>query len=193
VAQPRDNDGMSAREYPYSERVVSWTTVWDGLYPEDAGDPHDDEAAAEMHRLRGLVMAQAAETESVLGQILKRLDPRAKVHRPAGNLLRDVKTKLNDIDLNRHEHDLGVVDAAIRRRNWAVHSVVTIGSSWVPYSGGGGEWQPVISLLGTEEYNESDLMQDLVLQQEATAAAVRVLHECSFPEQSGRVEPTGRD
>jgi hypothetical protein len=180
---------MPTQEYPYGEKVVSWTTVWDVLYPEDAGDPHDDQAAAEMHRLRGLVIAQAAETESVLGQILRRLDSRVKVHRPAGNLLRDVRTKLDNIDLERHEHDLGVVDAAIRRRNRIVHSVVTIGSSWVPYSTGGGERQPVISLLGTDEYNESDLMQDLVLQQEATAAAVRVLHECSVPEQSRPIEP----
>ena len=184
---------MATHECPYGEKAVSWTTVWDVLYPEDAGDPHDDQAAAEMHRLRGLVMAQAAETESVLGQILKRLDPRVKVRRPAGNLLRDVRTKLNKIDLERHERNLATVDAAIRRRNRVVHSVVTIGSSWVSYSTGGGEWQPVISLLGTDEYNESDLMQDLVLQQQATAAAVRVLHECSSPEQSSRVEPTGRD
>ena len=132
---------MPTHEYPYGEKVVSWTTVWDVLYPEDAGDPHDDQAATEMHRLRGLVMAQAAETESVLGQILKRLDSRVNVHRPAGNLLRDVRTKLDKVDAERHEHDLGVVDAAIRRRNRVVHSVVTIGSSWVPYSTGGGEWR----------------------------------------------------
>jgi hypothetical protein len=179
---------MPTHEYPYGERVVSWTTVWDALYPEDGGDPHDDQAAAEMHRLRGYVMAQAAETESVLGQILKRLDSRVNVHRPAGNLLRDVRTKLNEVVAERHGHDLGVVDSAIRQRNRVVHSVVTIGSSWVPYSTGGGEWQPVISFLGADECDESVLRQDLVLQQEATAAAVRVLHECSFPEQSRPVE-----
>jgi hypothetical protein len=117
---------MPAREYPYGEKVVSWTTVWDVLYPEDAGDPHDDQAATEMHRLRGLVMAQSAETESVLGQILKRLDSKVNIRRPAGNLLREVRTKLDEVDAKRHQHDLGVVDAAIRRRNRVVHSVVTL-------------------------------------------------------------------
>jgi hypothetical protein len=128
-------------------------------------------------------MAQAAETESVLGQILKRLDSSVKVNRPAGNLLRDVRSKLNKIDLELHEHDLGIVGAAIRRRNRVVHSEVTIWSTWAPYATGGGEWVPAISLLGADECNESDLMKDLVLQQEATAAAVRILHECSDPEE----------
>ena len=51
----------------------------------------------------------------------------------------------------------------------------------------------MISLIGADECDESDLMRDLVLQQEATAAAVRVLHECSFLEQSRPIEPTVQD
>lgn len=164
---------------PYGERVVSWTTVWDSLYPEDVGDPHDDKAAAEMHRLRGLVMAQAAETEDVLGHILRFLDAKAKIDQPAGRLLRDIKKRVGDGRDVRYEQDLDVVDAAIKKRNFSVHSAVTIGSSWVPYATGGGEWQPVISLMGGDEYDEVKLRQDLALQQEATAAAVRVMRAMS--------------
>lgn len=51
----------------FGEAAVSWHSVWDRLYPEYMDAPHDDAAASEMHRLRGLVMAQCAETETVLG------------------------------------------------------------------------------------------------------------------------------
>lgn len=91
-----DHCCMSGRDVPrFGERVVSWETIWDKLFPEDAGDPHDDVAAAEMHRLRGLVMAQGAETEAVLGAIVKCLDPTADIERrTAGQLLRDVRRLL---------------------------------------------------------------------------------------------------
>lgn len=173
-------------ELPYGERVISWNSVWDRLYPEDVDYPHDDAAAAEMHRLRGLVMAQAAETEAVLGAILRLLNPSTKVRQqPAGALLRDVKALLPAGDDQRHRDALALVHQAVERRNHAVHSPVYIGSSWVPYATGGGHWEPVISLMRErtnleeylEGYNERDLLADLALQQQATAAAVKVLHD----------------
>lgn len=161
----------------FGDRVVSWQTVWGHLYPEYDADPHDDAAATEMHRLRGLVMAQCAETEAVLGLIVKRLDPSADIERRmAGQLLKDVRRLLlAHYDASWEEHLL-VVDRAIKRRNHAVHSSVTIGSSWAPYVTGGGEWVPVISLMGGREYDEMDLRRDLALQQEATITAVRLFH-----------------
>jgi len=153
-------------------------TVRDELYPEpDSPDgPHDDAQAAEMHRLRGLVMAQASETEEVLGLILRHLDPAAKITRPAGTLLRDVRSHLSSHSEENWADTLDLLDQAIKQRNHAAHNTVTIGSVWRDYATGGGEYVPVISLLGTEEYSETDLIDDLALQQQATAAAVRLLH-----------------
>lgn len=166
---------MSIPAIPFGERVVSWKTVWQRLYPSDEGESHDDEAASEMHRLRGLVIGQAAETEFVLGQILCLLDPAAKIDRPSGSLLYDIRAKLDPDDATRCDGDLQTVDDAIKRRNRVVHSVAAIGSVWVSYARGwGGEWVPVISILGYDEYNESDLMSDLVSQQQATVAAIQV-------------------
>ncbi|MBV9140949.1 MAG: hypothetical protein JO115_08515 [Pseudonocardiales bacterium] len=161
---------------PFGERAVSWLTVWDHLYPEGADCPHDDAAAAEMHRLRGLVMVQNAETEAVLGLIVKRLDPAAVgiEQRTAGQLLKDIRRLLSARSDARWDENLRTVDRAIKRRNDAVHSSVEIGSSWAPYVTGGGEWVPVISLMRGEEYNEINLRADLALQQEATIAAVRL-------------------
>lgn len=162
---------------PFGERAVSWLTVWDHLYPEGANCPHDDAAAAEMHRLRGLVMAQGAETEAVLGLIVKRLDPAADIERrTAGQLLQDIRRLLSARSDARWDENLRTVDRAIKRRNHAVHSQMEIGSPWAPYVTGGGEWVPVISLMRDKEYDEIDLGRDLALQQEATIAAVRLYY-----------------
>jgi hypothetical protein len=163
----------------HDERVLSWMTLWNSLYPEDrAFDPHDDRAAEEMHRLRGLVMAQAAETEAVLGQILGLLDPTANPERPAGALLKNVYEELQRRAIATHEAALAEVDAAIRQRNRAVHDAVVIGSTWMPYAtGGGGHWEPVISLMNGKPYDESDLRRDLDMQRKATASAVRIYRD----------------
>ena len=65
---------MGSPEPPYGERVVSWRAVYDELEP-DLDAYSQLQLAAEMHRLRGLVMAQAGETEAALGQVLSVLDP----------------------------------------------------------------------------------------------------------------------
>ena len=153
----------------YGENVVSWQTVWGRLYPDDAGDPHDDAAAAEMHRLRGLVAAQCAEIEAVLGMIVKRFRPQARIEkRTAGQLLKDARRLPSTEHADAYESDLSLIEQAVDRRNHAIHSPVTIGSSWQPYGTMDGEWIPVISLMNGEPYDESDLRRYLSLQQAAT-------------------------
>lgn len=161
----------------FGNTVVSWHTVWGGEFPEDEGDRHCDDAAAEMHRLRGLIMAQAAETEAVLEQIVHRLDPSARLGRPtAGRLLWDIRRLLPATALSQWSDTLRLVDRAVERRNHAVHSTVTIGTSWRPYAGSaGGELVPVISLMDDGEYDEQDLWRDMTLQQDATISVVGLL------------------
>jgi hypothetical protein len=114
--------------------------------------------------------------EAALGQILRTLNPSVEVaRRTAGQLARDVRRKLGDYEY-MWEAELLTIEEAIRRRNHAVHTVVTIGSVYREYAtGDGGDWIPVIGLMGSDLYDESDLLEDLALQQEATACAVRLL------------------
>jgi hypothetical protein len=152
----------------YGDKVVSWQTVWNDLFPEDPPVWHDDGAAAEMNRLRGLIAAQGTETEKVLGRILQSLDKTADIEkRMAGALLKDVKKRLRQRGGNQYQQELEVVGAAIERRNHAVHQSVMIGSSWVDYATGG-------------EYDEVDLRRDLALQHRATGAAVTLLRALTF-------------
>ena len=140
------------------------------------GTPHDDTQAADMHRLRGLIMAQACETEAVLGAILRHFHAAANVERPAGALLSEIR-HLPDSN-KRHEWSdaLDLIKQAIDCRNRAVHGSVEIGSVWRDYETGGGEWIAVISLMGGEMYDEEELLRDLALQQQATIAAARLLY-----------------
>jgi hypothetical protein len=130
-----------------------------------------------MNRLRGLVIVQASWTEAVLGQILRHLLPSANIEgHTAGQLLAKVRRALANLPAIGC-NTLDLIDKAIKRRNRAVHDTVTIGYSWAPFSGSGGDgdWVPVISLLGSEECSEADLRSGLALQQEATVAAVQLL------------------
>jgi hypothetical protein len=164
----------------YGEKIVSWQTVWDDLYPNEAGDPHGDATAAAMHRLRGLIMAQGAEIEAAIGALVKRLSPDARIDgRTAGWLLKEVKRLLSAHHVHTYSNELRIIGTAINRRNHAVHSPVIIGFSWRDYSTGGGEWVPVISLMNDATYDEADLLHDLALQQQGTTAAVHLLHACS--------------
>lgn len=163
-------------EPPYGERVVSWRAIHQELAPDLDGEPEFAELAAEMYRLRGLVMAQGAETEAVLGQILSMLDPSTELDtRTAGQLLKVLRQRLPSDFRSRWDAALDEIWRAIKSRNRVVHADVTIGSTWVPYATGGGEYAPVISLMGGDDYSEAELRGDLVLQQEATVLAVRLL------------------
>jgi hypothetical protein len=123
--------------------------------------------AAEMNRLRGIAIVQAAETEAVLAEILSILDRSAERARPAGNLLAAVRKQLDAQTLDRLSQALGVIDAAIKRRNRIVHDTAQVSYSWREYSTGDGTHVPVISLLGNEDRDEVDLQNDLDLKRSA--------------------------
>lgn len=140
-------------------------------------DPHDDEQAAEMQRIKGLVIAQAAEVEVALEQIAKRLEPTPAVgYRTMGRLAKDIRRLLDAESAKIWSDQLHIIDQAVKNRNQVAHNPVRIGSSWRDYATGGGEWVAVVSTIGSELYDEYDLRKDLVLQQDATEAAVRILH-----------------
>ncbi|WP_016697850.1 hypothetical protein [Actinoalloteichus spitiensis] len=175
---------MAIRQPRFGERTVSWRVVLEESYPRpdedyrESGQAHHENAeAAEMNHLRGQVMVQASETEAVLGMILRHLDPSATPQgRTMGRLLNDVTRHLGDNANARWSYELGTIGQAVERRNRAVHERVDVGSVWRDYATGGGEWVSVISFLGGEEHSESDLIENLALQQEATSAAVDVLY-----------------
>ncbi|MBY8871416.1 hypothetical protein K7640_06105 [Micromonospora sp. PLK6-60] len=139
--------------------------MWAELYPEDGADAHDDHAA-EMHRLRGLIVAQAAETETVLGRILARLDPGQNVARPAGQLLLSVRQRLDERRHSQWSTGLDLIYHAIRRRNEAVHRPVDVG-----YAAHDGD----DTLVCDEEFDKQLLRRALATQQRSTYEAVRLL------------------
>jgi hypothetical protein len=164
----------------FGEQVVSASTLYyrlcpPGSYREEA--PPNEADMAEMNRLRGLVIVQASEIEAVLSKILRHFSPSANTDRPptARELLEKVRPVLANLFGISCTDTLDLIDRAIKRRNRVVHDTVTIGSVWVPFWENDGEWVPVISLLGLELCDETDLRSDLALQQKATVAAVHLL------------------
>lgn len=117
---------------------MSWRGILESQSSTDAAQrtydgwddpPVRDDLAAGMHRLRGLVMAQGTETESVLREIVKHLAPDANVEKStAGRLVRDIRRLLSDDDEEYWDYELCGIEEATERRNRAVHSDVTIGS-----------------------------------------------------------------
>jgi hypothetical protein len=163
------------------EEFISWQEMWNRMYPMvgvgPEGDvPSGDHLAAEMNRLRGVAIVQAAETEAVLAQILCHLDPSADRALPAGALMAAVKKRLDAQTLVRWSRALSTIDEAIKRRNRVVHDTVRLGYVWREYATGGGEHVPVISMLGTEDMDEFDFQNILELQREATEYAIELLH-----------------
>jgi hypothetical protein len=163
------------------EEFLSWREMWKRMYPMDGLSPEEDEPsghadATEMNRLRGIAIVQAAETEAVLAEILGILGASAGRAPTAGALLDAIEKQLDAQTLDRWSWELGVIDAAIKRRNRIVHDTVQVGYSWREFATGGGEHVPVISLLGSEDRDEVDLRNDLDLQRRATRYAIEVLH-----------------
>jgi hypothetical protein len=155
---------------------VSWRTIFQDLDPDPDGVPAFDHEAADIHRLRGLVIAQFAETEAVLERIMATLDPTLDLQNlMAGKLFRLLKKQLPTALKISWQGGLRTISEAIKARNRAVHADVEIGFSWQPYSTGGGEHVPVISLMGGELYDEQDLRNDFGLEQHATEVAVGLL------------------
>jgi len=163
------------------EEFISWREMWKRMYPTQGLSPEYDEPsgymdAAEMNRLRGVAIVQAAETEAVLAEILSILDPSARRTLTAGPLLDAVRKQLDAQTLDSWSQALGVIEEATNRRNRLVHDTVQVGYSWRELATGGGTYVPVISLLGNEDRNEVDLQNDLNLQRRATQHAIEVLH-----------------
>ncbi|WP_326557132.1 hypothetical protein [Micromonospora sp. NBC_01796] len=120
---------------------MSWQTVWNELYPDTAYDPHDDFQARDMHRLRGLVMAQGAETEAALGAIARHLDPLTDLKKATGGQLAQmIRRRLARESVGDWTETLDLIDLAVTRRNHAVHTTVQIGSVWREYATGDGGW-----------------------------------------------------
>ncbi|WP_326718994.1 MULTISPECIES: hypothetical protein [unclassified Streptomyces] len=168
---------MAIESPRYGIRSVAWTSIREDLFPDHPDSAYwDGSEAVEMNRLRGMVMVQAAETEAVLGIILSRLDPAARRDRPSGQLLQAIRGTIGGHCDTEWPPALDVIEQAIKRRNRAVHDSPAIGRTWRAYATGGGEWVHVTTMLGEEECDISTLLKDLALQQDATAAAVEVLH-----------------
>lgn len=165
-------DAAREPQIPYGEQVVSWVTVLADVAPADDWTElwHADADARELHRLRGLALSQASETEAVLAQVLGVLDPAANRVRPAGVLLKSVKAELSEELQAEVAGSVQLLETAISRRNRLAHDTIEIGSSWQQ-----GQYVPVIALLGADEVSEADLRGELALQQEATRAAVVLL------------------
>ncbi|MEV5710254.1 hypothetical protein [Actinoallomurus sp. NPDC052274] len=174
---------MTQSDVPmFGERVRSWESVWSLEFPEEMDALYrNDSDTKGMQRLRGLVIAQCVETETILGKIVKRLDQTINIEgRTTGGLLEDARTLLGD-EAKKWEKDLLLIGEAIECRNHTVHSCVTMGCSWADYAtGDGGEWVPVSAMMGDEDYSESDLLCDLDLQQRATVRAVHLLHSLGY-------------
>lgn len=173
---------IQARNEPQGPAAVtSYRSVIEALHPEHFAacqmEPHLDGAAVRMNELRGLILGQSSETETVLlgalghvgvvvpdpqmaGQISKALNDYYKKHRESGRAA---------------ERD--IIDVAVKVRNRIADEHIQIGSVWRDYATGGGELDPVISLMGGEAYDENDLLDDLDIQTEATRAAVRICAE----------------
>jgi hypothetical protein len=163
------------------EEFISWREMWNRMYPTTGLSPEDDEPsghwdAAEMNRLRGVAIVQAAETEAVLAEILRILDSSPRRTLTARPLLDAIRKQLDAQTLDRWSQALGVIKEAIKRRNRIVHDTVQVGYSWREYATGGGTHVAVISLLGNEDRDEVDLQNDLNLQRRATREAIEVLH-----------------
>src|SRR5256885_2209442 len=82
-------------EPPDGGRGGAWRTVLQELGEDLGEEPEFEHIAGALYRLRGLVMAQCAETEAVLGQILSVVDPSAaRETRTAGQLLSFLEQRL---------------------------------------------------------------------------------------------------
>ncbi|SHH32987.1 hypothetical protein [Streptomyces sp. 3214.6] len=176
---------MTTESPRYGIRAISWSAIQADRYPHEPDTAYwDGTEIAELNRLRGLVVVQAAETEAVLGMILSRLNPTARTDQPAGRLLLHIRQRIDGFCDTEWPPALDLIDAAVRRRNRVVHDSPTIGRVWREYATGSGEWVHVLTQLGDDECNTNSLVGDLALQQDATAAAVELLNSLSVPAQS---------
>ncbi|MCX4878109.1 MULTISPECIES: hypothetical protein [unclassified Streptomyces] len=174
---------MTTESPRYGVRAIAWSTIQADQYSHHRPDTAywDGSEATELNRLRGLVVVQAAETEAVLGMILSRLDPAARIDQPARWLVQNIRQKIDGFCDTEWPPALDLIEAATKRRNRVVHDSPTIGRVWREYATGGGEWVHVVTMLGDDDCDSGTLVGDLALQQDATAAAVELLNCLTVP------------
>ncbi|MFL6146104.1 MAG: hypothetical protein ACJ72I_01065 [Pseudonocardiaceae bacterium] len=159
--------------------VCSTSPSTDATDPDGRGEPGGYDTS-DMQRLRGLIMVQAAETEAVLGCILRKLDPQARPGTMmAGALLKKIWEELSNPNKVTWQSHVRQIRKAQKRRNHAVHNRVNTGYTWAEYATGDGEWVPVITTMGDESCDERELSHDLALQQSSTVLAIEMLHGLS--------------
>lgn len=158
--------------------VESYRSVIEQLYPEYFAsselEPHLDVRAVRMNELRGLILGQSTQMENALLKLMDARGIEVRQPRTAGNIVKAVHAHFEKQLNSALADDREVLDVAVLVRNRVAHDHIEIGSLWRDYGTGGGEWVPVISLLGAEEYDEKDMLEDLEILKAATRAAVRV-------------------
>lgn len=167
----------------FGERVREWSDIRDDIYSrpseDERGEPRGYDTSG-MQRLRGLIVVQAAETEAVLGRILRKVDPQAKPGKKmAGGLLKEIYEKLPGPDKIAWLSHVRQIVRAQWWRNLAVHHTVETGYTWADHATGGGEWVPVVTAMDGELCTERELRGDLALQQTSTVLAIEMLHGLS--------------
>ncbi|MFI5638293.1 hypothetical protein ACIA8H_12850 [Streptomyces goshikiensis] len=169
---------------PYGESVVHWRDVHDELAPPmkpgtgGSSPTREHPDAAELHRLRGLIMAQGTETEMVLYAVHDALhDAEFPDYLSARQALRDIRKALKAKGMEAEwSHALKLIGEAMTRRNSAVHQTVEPLFKQPKHEVVDGElhttteWRSLS--LGASSTDE--LRADLALQQHATRAAVRL-------------------
>jgi hypothetical protein len=124
-----------------------------GSFEEDYDYIEEAKDSRRLHELRGLVIGQVAEIESLLlfisCQVRERFSsgilPRRRGQHGAGNALNDVEVLLDALGLGSElaDHIKGI-RRTISRRNSIVHATIHIGVAYVPFND---SRSAVISLL----------------------------------------------
>jgi hypothetical protein len=176
-------DDRDLQEPQFGEQVREWSDILNDVYWRPSEDGRGEPGGydtSDMQRLRGLIMVQAAETEAVLGCILRKLDPQARPGTMmAGALLKKIWEELSNPNKVTWQSHVRQIRKAQKRRNHAVHNRVNTGYTWAEYATGDGEWVPVITTMGDESCDERELSHDLALQQSSTVLAIEMLHGLS--------------
>lgn len=161
-------------EPKFGERVISAEEIWLRMFPEETGFAQEWAHTQRLHELKGLIVGQAGEVEGQLDQILSLLQSESK-RLTAGQALKSIEKLLPEAVRKAFSDELRTLEGAISRRNRIVHDLIQVGYVWADYATGGGEQVPVISLLGSELCDETDLTRDLAQQQIALEVAVRLV------------------
>ena len=130
--------------------VRDWQTVLDRRRPDWGSDEvdHDGIEAAEesrrLHELRGIIVGQVAEIESLLLHISNHIDKvvrkplamhKSRSRRGAGAVLKYLEDQLCQIDLiDGLREQIELIRGVITQRNKLVHATVCIGFEYVSFN-----------------------------------------------------------